>query len=222
MCGISGILYFDRRAPDPATLQSMCRQMIHRGPDDDGFFTGPGVGLGFRRLAIIDPERAKQPVASEDESIQLVCNGEIYNYRSLREELLKKGHLFRTAGDAETIIHLYEEYGRDCVHYLRGMFAFILWDKRRETFFAARDHFGIKPFYYTYDKENLVCSSTLKSLLNAAGTQPRLDLQSLVYYLTLQYVPEPWTMLERIWKLPPAHRLTVQKGRVQVERYWLP
>lgn len=222
MCGISGILYFDRSSPDLATLQSMCRQMIHRGPDDDGFFTEPGVGLGFRRLAIIDPEGGQQPVANEDGSIQMVCNGEIYNYRSLREDLLKRGHLFRTAGDTETIIHLYEEYGRECVHYLRGMFAFILWDKRTETFFAARDHFGIKPFYYTYDKEKLICSSTLKSLLKAAGTQPRLDLQSLVYYLTLQYVPEPWTMLERIWKLPPAHRLTVQKGSIQVERYWLP
>ena len=106
MCGISGVLYFDRRSPDLATLQLMCRQMIHRGPDDEGFFTGPGVGLGFRRLSIIDPEGGQQPVANEDGSIQMVCNGEIYNYRSLREDLLKRGHLFRTAGDTETIIHL--------------------------------------------------------------------------------------------------------------------
>jgi len=196
--------------------------MVHRGPDDDGFFMDRGVGLSFRRLSIIDLEGARQPIANEDESIQMICNGEIYNYQPLRKELQEKGHFFRTAGDTETIIHLYEEYGKDSVHHLRGMFAFILWDNRTETFFAARDHFGIKPLYYTYDKEKLVCSSELKSLLLASNVPPRLDLQSLVYYLTFQYVPDPRTMLEDVWKLPPAHRLIAQNGSVQVERYWLP
>lgn len=222
MCGINGVYYFNQRAFDPASLREMCKQMIHRGPDDDGFFMGRGVGLSFRRLAIIDLEGAHQPIANEDGSIQMICNGEIYNYRSLRKELLQKGHRFRTAGDTETIIHLYEEYGKDCVHHLRGMFAFILWDSRTETFFAARDHFGIKPFYYTFDKEKLICSSELKSLLVTGHIAPRLDLQSLVYYLTFQYVPDPRTMLEGVCKLPPAHRLTAQNGSVQVERYWLP
>lgn len=222
MCGINGIFYFDGRAFDPASLQSMCKQMFHRGPDDDGFFTDQGVGLSFRRLSIIDLEGARQPIASEDKSIQMICNGEIYNYQSLRKELQARGHSFRTAGDTETIIHLYEEYGKDCVHHLRGMFAFILWDNRTETFFAARDHFGIKPLYYTYDQEKLECSSELKSLLLASNFSPRLDLQSLVYYLTFQYVPDPRTMLEGVWKLPPAHRLIAQNGSVQAERYWLP
>jgi len=223
LCGINGLYYFKECSFDPALLETMCTEMVHRGPDDDGFFYAERkVALGFRRLAIIDPEGAHQPLFNEDGSIAMICNGEIYNYRSLRNTLQEKGHSFRTEGDTETIIHLYEEYGRDCLHYLRGMFAFILWDSRKETFFAARDYFGIKPFYYAIDEEKLLCSSELKSLLATGMLTPRVDLQSLVYYLTFQYVPDPRTMLEGVYKLPPAHFLTIQKDRVQIERYWLP
>ncbi len=222
MSGINGILHFNDTPVDLASLQSMCNKMLHRGPDDEGFFLERKVGLGFRRLSVIDPEGARQPIANENGSIQLICNGKIYNYQALKKELQAKGHIFRTAGDAETIVHLYEEHGKDCVHHLRGMFAFILWDSRTETFFAARDHFGIKPFYYTHDKEKLVCSSELKSLLAAGNIPMHLDLQSLAYYLTFQYVPDPGTMLEGIRKLPPAHRLLAQGGIIKIERYWQP
>ena len=222
MCGINGLIYFDGRDFDPSTLKNMCDQMIHRGPDDEGIYYALGIGLGFRRLSIIDTQGAQQPIANEDKTLWLVCNGEIYNYKHLREILTAKGHKFRTAGDAETIIHLYEEYGKDCVHHLRGMFAFILWDSKTKTFFAARDHFGIKPFYYTFNQDRLLCSSEIKSIIFTGLTSPALNMQSLVYYLTYQYVPDPYTMFEGVMKLPPAHRLTVQQGKISIERYWSP
>ncbi|MGJ9383754.1 asparagine synthetase B family protein [Salipaludibacillus sp. CF4.18] len=178
--------------------------------------------MGFRRLSIIDVEHAKQPITNEDETLVLICNGEIYNYKELREELQTRGHQFKTNGDAETILHLFEEYGVDCVDHLRGMFAFMIWDMKTETLFAARDHFGIKPFYYFYNDEKIVCSSELKSIAQEMGSLKELDPQSMLHYLTFQYVPDPRTMIKGVSKLLPAHRLIVQGNEVKVERYWQP
>lgn len=226
MCGINGILYFGQVGQEinetDRLLKIMEDQMLHRGPDADGRYVHEQVGLSFRRLSIIDTEGAHQPLRNEDGSIYLICNGEIYNYLALQKELTSKGHQFRTQGDAETILHLYEEYGFDCVNHLRGMFAFIIWDEKRRIFFGARDHFGIKPFYYTYDHQKLVCSSELKSILNTNQGQWNIDIQGLYHYLGFQYVPEPRTMVDGVKKLPPGHRLIAKEGDVHIERYWQP
>ena len=150
MCGIAGILEFarDKRA-EPAALRAMCQIMAHRGPDDDGFYTEGPAAIGMRRLSIVDVAGGHQPISNEDGSITIVFNGEIYNHAALREPLIARGHSYRTHSDTETIVHLYEEYGRDCVNHLRGMFAFAIWDRNKKTLFIARDRLGIKPLYYT-------------------------------------------------------------------------
>ncbi|WP_280769594.1 asparagine synthase (glutamine-hydrolyzing) [Salipaludibacillus daqingensis] len=222
MCGINGIYSFNKQLVDRARLQTMANVMVHRGPDDDGVEIDNFVGIGFRRLAIIDQSGANQPLFNENNRLMLVCNGEIYNYKDLREDLMTKGHEFRTNGDAETILHLYEEYGVDCVDHVQGMFSFILWDSEHELFFAARDHFGIKPFYYWYDDEKLICSSELKSVLGEFTGPAKLNEQSLLHFLSFQYVPEPATMVEGVYKLPAGHRLIVKGNDFKIERYWKP
>ncbi|MBU9721440.1 MULTISPECIES: asparagine synthase (glutamine-hydrolyzing) [Bacillaceae] len=222
MCGINSYLSFSNQSINPTILQQMSDNMIHRGPDDEGFWIEKTIGMSFRRLSIIDTEGAQQPILNENETIVMICNGEIYNYRVLRNELEAKGHHFKTDGDTETIIHLYEEYGIDCVHHLRGMFSFILWDKKTNTLFGARDHFGIKPFYYLFDEQKLICSSELKSILKVSNQSHSLDPQSLVHYLTYQYVPEPRTMVNGINKLLPGHRLICRNQSLKIERYWEP
>ena len=157
MCGIAGLMYFDEQKPSLAVLENMTRSMEHRGPDDSGIWIEKQIGLGFRRLSIIDLEDGGQPLSNENESIWIVFNGEIYNYKTLREDLIQRGHRFKTESDTEVIVHLYEEYGDDRVHHLRGMFAFAIWDCNRKRLFAARDYFGIKPFYYALT-ENVSCS----------------------------------------------------------------
>jgi asparagine synthase (glutamine-hydrolysing) len=223
MCGITGMMGFNDRDVPASTIQAMMDVIRHRGPDDEGIWTEPGIGLGFRRLSIIDLKEGHQPLANEDETVWIVFNGEIYNYQSLRERLLALGHRFRTHTDTEVIVHLYEEYGEDCVRHLRGMFGFVIWDRNRKRLFGARDHFGIKPFYYINDGERFLFASEIKSLLMAEGVGRKLRKDSLLQYLTFQYVPEPHTMFEGIFKLPPAHTVTVTPdGKMKLNRYWDP
>lgn len=222
MCGITGIYYFDQREPELEILEKMTNMIYHRGPDDSGYLTDKGFGMGFRRLSIIDLRDGHQPLSNENKTIWIVFNGEIYNYKQLREMLVKKGHQFRTQSDTEVIVHLYEDYGRNCVRYLRGMFAFVVWDKEKRRLFASRDFFGIKPFYYYHDNEKIVFGSEIKSILAAGGIKREVSPESLLNFLTFQYVPEPNTMFQGIYKLPPAHWMQVSNNRMRIGQYWDP
>lgn len=221
MCGICGIVYGDGERPvDRATLEAMTRLMAHRGPDGEGYHLDGPVGLGHRRLSVIDVEAGVQPMANEDGTLRLVYNGEIYNFRELAEELKARGHRFRTRCDTEVILHLYEEHGTACLKKLRGMFSFALWDGRRRRLFCARDRLGVKPFFYRHAGGDFIFASGPEPILRHPGVERRVDLEALDLYLTYQYVPAPFSIFERIRKLPPAHLLLLEGGRVTVERYW--
>ncbi|MEO6212389.1 MAG: asparagine synthase (glutamine-hydrolyzing) [Vicinamibacterales bacterium] len=217
MCGIVGYV----GAPgDEQLVRRMADRIIHRGPDGEGYFTGDSVALGARRLSIIDLAGSNQPIFNEDRTVVTVFNGEIYNYRPLREHLEQKGHRLRTAGDTETLVHLYEEYGEAAVHLLRGMFGYAIWDAPRRKLVLVRDRVGIKPLYYTQHQGRLVFGSEIKSILAVPGIPREIDPEAFNAYLTLQYVPGPRTMLKGIRKLPPGHWLVWQDGQVHVEQYW--
>jgi asparagine synthase (glutamine-hydrolysing) len=201
-------------------LHAMCERMVHRGPDSEGLFATSGVALGMRRLAIIDLITGEQPVFNEDRSVAVVLNGEIYNYRELRADLERRGHAFRSASDTEVLPHLYEEYGDAMIRELNGMFAFALWDSRRRRLLIARDRFGEKPLYWGIFQNTLLFASEPKVLLAHPGVRPALNLQALRQYLSFDYVPAPLSIYEGINKLPAAHKLTLEDGRVQVEKYW--
>ncbi len=223
MCGICGIVGY--RAPvDRAVLASMAGALRHRGPDDEGFYVSgaesPQCGLGFRRLSIIDLGGGNQPIGSEDRRLQLVCNGEIYNYRELRDELRGKGHRFATETDVEVVVHLYEELGPRCLERLNGMFAFAIWDERERSLFAARDRLGKKPLYYADTGRELLFGSELKALLEHPSCPRELDPAALSRYLAFEYVPAPFSILAGVGKLPAAHSLRWSGGRLTVERYW--
>ncbi len=220
MCGICGMAGRDRAAVDEAALRRMNAAIAHRGPDGDGFLLRPGVGLAMRRLAIIDVAGGDQPIANEDESLWIVFNGECYNFPEMHRTLQGRGHTFRTRTDTECILHLYEDHGDDCITHLRGMFAFALWDTKRNRLLAARDRLGKKPFYYTVQAGTLYFASELPALLAALPYRPELDLQALDDYLSLQYIPEPRTPFMGIHKLPAGHRLTWENGELTLERYW--
>ncbi|WP_409342177.1 asparagine synthase (glutamine-hydrolyzing) [Paenibacillus sp. MBLB4367] len=223
MCGIAGVMYADGRTPSESELKRMTDIIYHRGPNDTGFYTDPGIGLGFRRLSIIDLAEGHQPLCNEDETVWIVFNGEIYNYKALRSMLQDKGHQFKTHSDTEVIVHLYEEYGEACVNHMRGMFGFVIWDRNKRQLFGARDHFGIKPFYYYRDGERFVFGSEIKSILEADGITRQVETDSLLNYLTFQYVPEPSTMFRGIAKLPPAHSVKITAdGTMSIRRYWDP
>ncbi|MFD0678213.1 MULTISPECIES: asparagine synthase (glutamine-hydrolyzing) [unclassified Paenibacillus] len=223
MCGITGAMYFDDREPSQTMLKAMTDCIVHRGPNDFGFWGENRIGLGFRRLSVIDLKEGHQPLSNEDDSVWIVFNGEIYNYKYLRHELQDKGHQFKTHSDTEVIVHLYEEYGEECVHRLRGMFGFVIWDRRKKRLFGARDHFGIKPFYYYKDSRRFLFGSEIKSLLAADGMDRSIHTESLLNYLTFQYVPEPDTMFRGIHKLPPGHYITIDyDGDMAIRRYWDP
>src|ERR1700685_4538627 len=176
MCGICGIFFSDRSwRVQAGVLAAMNERIVHRGPDDDGFFAEENVGLAMRRLSIIDVKSGQQPLANENQDVWIVFNGEIYNHVELRAGLEARGHRYRTHSDTETIVHLYEEYGRDCVKHLRGMFAFAIWDDRRKKLFLARDRFGKKPLFYRLDKDRLLFGSELKSLLQYPGAPRELN-----------------------------------------------
>lgn len=229
MCGIAGATWSEDGEPISAeTLQRMTDVLAHRGPDDSGTYfspqngTGPGAALGHRRLSIIDLAGGGQPLCNEDESIWIAFNGEIYNYRELRPELESQGHRFRTDGDTETIVHLYEQYGVDCLRKLRGMFAFALWDDRRKRLFLARDRLGQKPLFYREEPGRLSFGSELKSLLQIPGAPRELDHRAVDAYLTYQYVPHPDCILSGYRKLPPGRFAVYENGRLEVRRYWSP
>ncbi len=224
MCGITGKIYFDRsRDIDTVELKQMADIIYHRGPDDEGFYVNRNVGLGFRRLSIIDLSTGHQPLANEDDSVWIVFNGEIYNYIELHDELVKKGHVFRTKSDTETIVHLYEEYGVECVKYLRGMFGFAIWDNNKQQLFCARDRFGQKPFYYYVDKEKFVFGSEMKSILRSGGIDKTLSTDALNSYFAYGYVTSDLSIYDKIKKLQPSHYLLLSfkdKPVVETSKYW--
>lgn len=221
MCGICGVYQFNGDEPVRAeTLRGMLEVIRHRGPDDEGTHLDDTLALGSRRLSIIDVPGGRQPIANEDGSIVIVFNGEIYNYQELREGLLRRGHTLATASDTEVIVHLYEESGEDCVHQLRGMFAFALWDAKRRRLFLARDRLGIKPLYYTVDDGRLVFGSEIKALLQHPAVEARLDLNALSDFLALKYVPAPQTMFTGIAALPPGFALTCDANGPRAYQYW--
>jgi asparagine synthase (glutamine-hydrolysing) len=222
MCGIAGMVNFDRREPvERQAIVRMARSIAHRGPDDEGIYTAGPVGLGFRRLSIIDLSGGHQPMCNEDETLWIVFNGEIYNFKQLRSELIYRGHRFGTNSDTETILHLYEEHGVDCVKHLRGMFAFAIWDVRAKRLFAARDRLGQKPFYYTQRNGELLFASEIKALLAVDPGLRQPDLAALDEYLTLRLISPPRSMFKEVRKLPPAHYLTFDRETgLRLERYW--
>lgn len=219
MCGIAGIVASDPGRP--IAMRRMLDALAHRGPDGEGIYHGAFASLGHRRLAIIDLQGGRQPLHNEDQSIWLVCNGEIYNYRALRSRFVKDGYPFLTQSDCEVIIALYERHGDDLLEHLRGMFAFVLWDSRRQRLLAARDHLGQKPFYYVHDQRGFACASEIKALLALGTQQPRLNLAALDQYLALRLIDAPLSMFEGVHKLPPGHLLKLEAdGRLAIERYW--
>lgn len=221
MCGICGIVQWGvPEPPDLAIVRRMNGLIVHRGPDDEGYHSGPGVALGMRRLSIIDLSTGRQPISNEDGTVWIVFNGEVYNFQDLRKELKQKGHVFKTKTDTETVVHLYEEMGPDCVQRLRGMFAFALWDAKLGRLLLARDRLGKKPLVYAPLPGGLAFGSELRCLLQAPGVSKEVDPEALDLYLSLQYIPSPWTIFKGIRKLPPAHTLVWEKGETRLERYW--
>ncbi len=227
MCGICGIFHYgnSRGASTPARLESnllqMNHQIMHRGPDDAGTRVSNTTGLAMRRLSIIDLKSGHQPLSNEDGSIWIVFNGEIYNHTELRHQLISRGHTYRTHSDTESIVHLYEEYGPDCVQLLRGMFAFVIWDKLRNKLFAARDRLGIKPFYYRLQDGTFIFGSEIKALLAYSGVGAEFNPGVLAEYLAFGYVAGDQTLFSGIRKLPAGHTLElVEEGTVEIRRYW--
>lgn len=218
MCGICG--KFSTQGVEQAEIQRMAAAISHRGPDDEGFYLDGLVGLGHRRLSIIDLDHGKQPIANEDKSLWIVFNGEIYNYKELKKELVSAGHKFSTNTDTEVIIHLYEDLGERCVEKLTGMFAFAIWDATAQTIFLARDRIGQKPLFYSFDQDSLLFGSEVKAILAANNVSREIDFESIHHYLSLRFIPSPRTMFKKISKLPPGHHLTYQDGEVTVRRYW--
>jgi asparagine synthase (glutamine-hydrolysing) len=212
----------DARQASPAaraTVAAMCQALHHRGPDEGGLLAAGPLVMGMRRLSIIDLAGGRQPIANEDGTVSVVCNGEIYNYRELAARLRARGHTFRTGSDVEVIVHLYEEHGVDGVRLLRGMFAFALWDARARRLVLGRDRLGIKPLHFATDGRRLLFGSELKAVL-AGGFERELNLEALHHYLTLSYVPAPLTVYAGIHKLLPGHLLVVENGRLRLEQYW--
>lgn len=220
MCGICGVAYRDDRTGDRDLLTRMNAGIRHRGPDSDGYHFDKGIGLGIRRLAIIDVKGGDQPISNEDNSLQIVLNGEIYNFPELRDELIRRGHHLKTRTDTECVLHYYEDEGDDCIQRLRGMFAFALWDRQRRRLLLARDRLGKKPIYYAVQDGQLYFCSELTPLIDGLPRKPELDLGSIDLYLSLQYIPEPRTVYREVFKLPAAHLLVWEGATTQVRRYW--
>jgi asparagine synthase (glutamine-hydrolysing) len=221
VCGICGKLVFDRQAQVSRTvLKGMADSIVHRGPDDEGFYFSGQVGLGFRRLSIIDLGGGHQPLCNEDESVWIVFNGEIYNYQELRQFLLSKGHQFRTQSDTEVIVHLYEELGEACLERLRGMFAFAIWDNRRKSLFLARDRVGIKPLYYYHSSSSFVFGSEIKVILADPEVTPEVNPEMIDRILTFNYLPGEETLLKNIHKLAPGSCVLIKNGDVKIRQYW--
>lgn len=221
MCGICG---FTSKASEQEkdVLTNMMNKIIHRGPDSEGQFFDEGIALGFRRLSIIDLNNGSQPMKSSDEKIVVVFNGEIYNYKEIRADLMEKGYTFQNNSDTECLIYGYKEYGTDLVNHLRGMFAFVIWDVEKKMAFGARDHFGIKPFYYGVINNELVFGSEIKSILEYPEYKKEVNLEALQAYLTFQYSVLPETFFKGIFKLMPGHYMTFVDGKLEIKRYYEP
>jgi len=221
MCGIAGVVRWDDAHPSPAAVRAMCDAMVHRGPDEEGQYVDARVALGMRRLSIIDLATGQQPVANEDESVWVVFNGEIYNFRELRADLVSRGHRFATTTDTEVIVHLYEEYGIDAVHHLRGMFAFAVWDANTKTLFLARDRVGIKPLFYAPLRGSLAFASELKCLLELPEISRSLNWAAAANVVTLLSTPATDSIVDGVKKLDAGHRMVVTaSGEVKIDRYW--
>ena len=220
MCGICGIFDLAGHPINRETLLQMRSAIQHRGPDGEGEFVDREIGLGHRRLSIIDIGGGGQPIGNEDGNIQVVFNGEIYNYIELRNELMALGHQFKTHSDTEVIVHAYEQWGSACVKRFNGMFAFALWDAQNRQLFLARDHLGIKPVYYVLIGSQLLFASEIKSLLQHPGCPREVDLEALAELFTFRYVPSPKTLFRKIMKLPPAHFLVASQAGLRIERFW--
>jgi asparagine synthase (glutamine-hydrolysing) len=221
MCGICGFINNDRPEDENGEiLRGMVQSLHHRGPDDEGYYQKHGTNLGMRRLSIIDIANGHQPITNEDQTVWIVFNGEIYNYKELRQNLLSKGHIFRTNSDTETIVHLYEEYGDDCPAHLNGMFAYAVWDEKKRKLLLARDHIGIKPLFYSWDDNHLWFGSEIKALLVDPRVRREIDVSALDQFLSLEYIPAPRTIYTHIKKLPPGHTLSFENGTATLRQYW--
>lgn len=222
MCGITGIFNLNSEAVNQAVLTRMTRLLAHRGPDDEGVYISGNLGLGHRRLSIIDlSSRGHQPMSNEDANIWITFNGEIYNHQQLRKELIRKGHEYRSATDTETIIHLYEEEGIGCLEHLDGEFAFSIWDSKKKVLFCARDRLGVKPFYYHISDKNFIFASELKAILLHPEIRKEVDSQALWYYLSFSVTPAPLTMFKGIHKLEAGHFLLLDgNGTLKNQEYW--
>src|SRR5215208_4593728 len=219
MCGIAGKIDVRGRV-EQELVDRMCEVIEHRGPDSRGTFVDGGVGLGVQRLRVIDLRTGDQPIWNEDESVVVILNGEIYNYKELREELAARGHRFRTSGDTEVIVHLYEEHGADCVRFLREMFAFAVWDRPRRRLLLARDRVGKKPLFYRAAGDELWFASEVRAILEDPTVERAVDFAAIDSFLHYQYVPHPRSAFAGIAKLPPAHTLLWEDGKVRTDRYW--
>ena len=220
MCGFAGYINNYATFDKMAVIKAMADRIVHRGPDDAHYYVDEDISLGFRRLSIIDLEGGRQPILNEDGSLVLLFNGEIYNYQSIREDLLKAGHVFKTKTDSEVILHGYEEYGKKVLDRLRGMFAFIIWNKQTKELFGARDIFGIKPFYYYKKDGEFLFGSEIKSFLSHPKFEKELDEDMIPLYLSYEYIPDEHTIFKNVYKLPGAHCFTYKDGKLEVERYY--
>ncbi len=220
MCGFTGFTNYIK--DDGTVLGRMMDKIVHRGPDASGQFVDGDIALGFRRLSIIDLSDGGQPMFNEDKSLVLVFNGEIYNFEALRAELTEKGHIFTNNSDSEVLLHSFEEWGEEMVQRLRGMFAFVIFNRRDRSIFGARDMFGIKPFYYTFMGESFIFGSEIKSFTEHPDFKKELNEEALAHYLSFQYSPTEETFFKNVFKLPPAHSFTFKDGVMQKTRYWRP
>src|SRR5262249_4583021 len=205
---------------DAERLIAMTSVVAHRGPDADGFHIGPGIGLGHRRLSIVDLATGDQPISNEDGTIWVVFNGEIYNFAEIRGELMRCGHHFRTHSDTEVIVHAYEQWGERSVERFRGMFAYAIWDEPKRRLVLVRDRIGVKPLHYAVTPDGVMFGSEIKSILVDRGVERDWSPEALDAYLTLQYIPCPQTIYRGISKLPPAHLLVAERGHVSIQPYW--
>lgn len=224
MCGICGIVKQGSRKVEEGSLRSMLRELLHRGPDDEGVYfketSKCSVALGHRRLSIIDLSGGRQPIFNEDKSIVIVLNGEIYNFRELRDELEKRGHSFQTHSDTEVVVHLYEDYGEKCLNYLRGAWAFAIWDEKNSRLFLARDRVGKRPLLYAFHNGDFIFASEFKALLAYPGISKEINLEALDAYMSYGYVPAPLSIFKAIFKVLPANYLILEGGNIKAKKYW--
>lgn len=220
MCGICGKINFNGNSIEPEDILKKARALTHRGPDDEGVYIDGAVGLGSRRLSIIDLETGRQPIHNEDSSIWVVCNGEIYNYRELSDNLKAQGHTFYTRSDTEVIVHLYERYQEECVKHLNGIFAFAIWDKKRKKLFLGRDRLGVKPLFYYQDKTRLIFASEIKAIIEDDALTREVNQEAMYHFFSLNYTPSPLTMFKNIHSLSAGHLLSCCDKGVRISKYW--